>query len=126
MVGAFSVERIERMTGKIVNTNIRFDLMREPDRRAWEYLQQMDRNKHKSYTKAVITALVDYFEKEEAVLDDPYLETREKEDAFLMRIEKAVADEIARSSEGIVRSQHMENAYEELRKAMEKEQEDLK
>ena len=34
------------------------------DRKAWEYLQTMDRQKYKSYTKAVVAALNDYFERE--------------------------------------------------------------
>ena len=39
----------ERQT---VNTNIRLNLAREDDRRAWAYLQRMDRAKYKSYSRA--------------------------------------------------------------------------
>ena len=72
-----------RKERKIINTNIRLNLCDEQDRQAWEYLQTMDRQKYKSYTKAVVAALNDYFAREYRNEEDPYLESREKEDAFL-------------------------------------------
>ena len=72
-----------RKERKIINTNIRLNLCDEQDRQAWEYLQTMDRQKYKSYTKAVVAALNDYFAREYRNEEDPYLETREKEDAFV-------------------------------------------
>lgn len=74
----------------IINTNIRLNLSDDQDRKAWEYLQTMDRKKYKSYTKAVVIALNDYFEREEKLERDPYLETREKEDAFLRQVEESI------------------------------------
>ena len=74
-----------RKERKIINTNIRLNLCDEQDRQAWEYLQTMDREKYKSYTRAVVVALNDYFSREYRNEADPYLETREKEDAFLER-----------------------------------------
>ena len=71
-----------RKERKIINTNIRLNLCDEQDRQAWEYLQTMDREKYKSYTRAVVVALNDYFSREYRNEADPYLETREKEDAF--------------------------------------------
>lgn len=50
-----------RKERKIINTNIRLNLCDEQDRQAWEYLQTMDRQKYKSYTRAVVVALNDYF-----------------------------------------------------------------
>ena len=70
-----------RKERKIINTNIRLNLCDEQDRQAWEYLQTMDREKYKSYTRAVVVALNDYFSREYRNEADPYLETREKEDA---------------------------------------------
>ena len=70
----------------IVSTNLRLNLEKEADRRAWEYLQRLDRKTHKSYSHAVITAINDFFGRQERLLNDPYLETREKEDAFLQRV----------------------------------------
>ena len=75
---------------KIISTNIRFNLAKPEDREAWDHLQRLDRNKYKSYTRAVVTALNAYFRREEAIAADPYLETREKEDAFLERVIAAV------------------------------------
>ena len=66
-----------RKERKIINTNIRLNLCDEQDRQAWEYLQTMDRKKYKSYTRAVVVALNDYFSREYRNEADPYLETRE-------------------------------------------------
>ena len=74
------------MSRQIVSTNIRFNLEKEADRSAWEYLQQRDKQQHHSYSRAVITAVNDYFERRGRLNADPYLETREKEDAFLLRV----------------------------------------
>ena len=74
---------------KIVSTNLRFNLERAEDRRAWEHLQRMDRSKFRSYTRAVIAAVNDFFERQ-AHGDDPYLETRAKEDAFLKEVREAI------------------------------------
>ena len=86
-----------RKERKIINTNIRLKLCDEQDRLAWEYLQTMDREKYKSYTRAVVVALNDYFSREYRNEADPYLETREKEDAFLERVETAVRDGVKES-----------------------------
>lgn len=72
-----------RKERKIINTNIRLNLLEESDRKAWEHLQNMDRKEYKSYSRAVVAALNDYFDRKEKLEEDPYLETREKEDAFL-------------------------------------------
>ena len=74
---------------KTVSTNLRFNLEREEDRRAWFHLQQMDRSKYRSYTRAVIAAVNDFFERQ-AHGDDPYLETRAKEDAFLKEVRDTI------------------------------------
>ena len=74
------------MSGQIVSTNIRFNLEKEADRTAWEYLQQRDRGQYRSYSRAVIAAVNDYFERRGRLASDPYLETRKKEDAFLLRV----------------------------------------
>ncbi|CUN46705.1 hypothetical protein [Coprococcus comes] len=86
-----------RKERKIINTNIRLNLCDEQDRQAWEYLQTMDRKKYKSYTKAVVVALNDYFSRIYQKEVDPYLETREKEDAFLERVETAIRDGVKES-----------------------------
>ena len=74
------------MSKRIVSTNIRFNLEKEADRAAWDHLQQRDRRQFRSYSKAVIVAVNDYFERRGRLDADTYLETREKEDAFLLRV----------------------------------------
>ena len=74
---------MERTT---INTNIRLNLNKPEDRQAWEYLQSMDRKKYKSYSRAVVAAINDHFSREERCASDPFLESREKEDAFLQKI----------------------------------------
>ena len=86
---------------RIVNTNIRFDLSREDDRQAYEYLRGMDRTKFKSYTRAVVTALNDFFSRQEKMQADPFLETREKEDRFLARLLDTVKDGIRQGMSSI-------------------------
>ena len=71
---------------RIINTNIRLDMTRDADRHAYERLATMDRKKYKSYSKLVVIAVNEYFERQERLADDPYLEKRVKEDAFLQRV----------------------------------------
>ena len=59
---------------------------------AWEYLQRRDKRQYRSYSKAVIAAVNDHFERRGRLTADPYLETREKEDAFLQRVLEAIRD----------------------------------
>ena len=85
------------MSRQIVSTNIRFNLEKEPDRMAWEYLQQRNKQEHRSYSKAVIAAVNDYFERRGRTDTDPYLETREKEDAFLLRVLETIRAGLSQS-----------------------------
>ena len=70
----------------IINTNIRLNMSREDDKRAWQHLQNLDKKQYKSYTRAVVAAVNYYFDRLEALEDDPYLETRQKEDEFMEKI----------------------------------------
>ena len=71
---------------KIYTTTLRLNLEDESDRRAYERLKSTDR----SVSKTVVSAVNGYFERQEKLLRDPYLETREKEDAFLKRIAETI------------------------------------
>lgn len=86
------------MNNQIINTNIRFNLTKADDRRAWEYLQSMDRSKHKSYSRAVISAINEYFEREQKLTDNPFLETQEKEDRFIQKILDTINQGLQKSS----------------------------
>ena len=48
------------MQNNIRNTNLRFNLDKEQQRRAWEYLQTMDRQDFKSYSQVISLAPVSY------------------------------------------------------------------
>ena len=78
------------MQNHIRNTNLRFNLDKDQQRKAWEYLQTMDRQEFKSYSQAISVALVDYFDRHYRTQSDPYLETREREELFVKQIVDAV------------------------------------
>jgi hypothetical protein len=65
-------------------------LNKEVQRQAWECLQAMDRRQFKSYSQVIALALVDYFGRRTRLEDDPYLETREREERFVAQIVAAV------------------------------------
>ena len=46
----------------IKDINIRFNLDKEEHRKAWDYMQAMDRTVEKSYSKVIIKSLIRYFE----------------------------------------------------------------
>lgn len=89
------------MERTIINTNIRLNLNRPEDCRAWEYLQRLDRKKYKSYSRAVVAAVNEYFARQECLAADPYLETREKEDAFLEKVLKTIQEGLPASGAGL-------------------------
>ena len=69
---------------------IRFDLADEYERKAYDHLQNRDKAEFASYTKLVSRAVNEFFERRSKLKDDPYFETREKEDAFIARVLDAV------------------------------------
>lgn len=75
---------------QIYTTTLRLNLADEDDRRAYNYLRQMDKKEYRSYSKAVVVAVNDHFERKQRLAADHYLETREKEDAFLRRVMEAM------------------------------------
>ncbi len=89
---------MERTT---INTNIRLNLNKPEDRQAWEYLQNMDRKKYKSYSRAVVAAINDHFSRQERVVNDPFLESREKEDAFLQKILDTIREGLQSADAGL-------------------------
>ncbi|NLT15685.1 MAG: adenylate cyclase [Clostridiales bacterium] len=78
------------MGGNIRSTNLRFNLDKPLQRRAWEYLQTMDKRAFKSYSQAIAVSLVNFFERYYKTQSDPYLETREREERFVAQIVAAV------------------------------------
>ena len=75
---------------RIFATNLRIDLDTEEGQKAVAYLKGRDRTRFRTYSDTVIAALNAFFDREAALSEDPYLETRAKEDAFLQEIREAV------------------------------------
>ena len=69
---------------------LRFDLANEEERKAYDYLQNRDHSEYSSYASLVSRAVNDFYERKARLENDPYLETREKEDAFVERILSAL------------------------------------
>ena len=77
------------------NHNIRFSMEKEDECRAWELLHSPQvRQMFKSQNKFVIEAVNAYYDRCMAIGNDPYMETREKEDAFAERIVEAVEKKV--------------------------------
>ena len=78
------------MSENVCTVTLRFHTDRPEDRAALAFLRDVGKSEYKSYTKAVVAAVNDHFSRRERLAADPYLETREKEDAFLRRIEETI------------------------------------
>ncbi len=78
------------MGENIRSTNLRFNLDKDKQNRAWQYLQTMDKQHFKSYSNVIAVALVDYFDRYYHSQDDPYFETREREERFVSQIVSSV------------------------------------
>ena len=93
---------------------LRFDLADEDERRAYDYLQNRDKAEFGSYTKLVSRAVNEFFERRSRLKDDPYFETREKEDAFIAR----VLDAVQHSAPSLPASQEVKAENDENVEAM--------
>ena len=85
---------------------LRFDLADEDEIKAYDHLQNWDKTEFGSYTKLVSRAVNEFFERRLRLKDDPYFETREKEDAFIAR----VLDAVRHSAPSLPASQEAEAA----------------
>ena len=93
---------------------LRFDLVDEDERKAYDYLQNRDKSEFGSYTKLVSRAVNEFFERRSRLKDDPYFETREKEDAFIAR----VLDAVQHSAPSLPASQEVKAENDENVEAM--------
>ncbi len=75
---------------QIYTTTLRLNLSNTEDRQAYEHLRQLNKHEYHSVSRAIVTAINDYFERQNRLASDPYLETCEKEDAFLSKIEETI------------------------------------
>ena len=85
------------MIENIRSTNLRFNLEKDTQKRAWQYLQTMDKQQFKSYSNVIAVALVDYFDRYYRSQDDPYFETREREERFVNQIISSVESAMERT-----------------------------
>ena len=85
---------------------LRFDLTDEDEHKAYDHLQNRDKAEFGSYTKLVVQSVNEFFERRSKLRDDPYFETREKEDAFIAR----VLDAVRHSAPSLPASQEAEAA----------------
>lgn len=77
------------------NRNVYFNLKDEESARAWEILHSEEvKQEFKSQNKFIIKAIISFFERQMALKEDSYLETREKEDAFIERIVNGVQQKV--------------------------------
>ena len=86
---------------EIFTTTLRLNLDNEDDRRAYEYLRSMDRTRYRSYSNAIVTAINDHFSRQERLGDDPFLETRERQDAFLSEIKDTIRESLQTFGTGL-------------------------
>ena len=85
------------MIENIRSTNLRFNLEKDTQKRAWQYLQTMDKHQFKSYSNVIAVALVEYFDRYYRSQDDPYFETREREERFVNQIISSVESAMERT-----------------------------
>ena len=67
-------------------TCFRFNLDNPEHAKAWNYLHSIDKDKVKSGNTAVVRAVNDYFDRMGRLADDPYFETRQREERFVEQI----------------------------------------
>ena len=67
-------------------TCFRFNMDNPEHAKAWDYLHNFDKDKIKSTNVAAITAVNDYFDRMGRLADDPYFETRQREERFVEQI----------------------------------------
>ena len=93
------------MSKSVFQTSLRLNLEKEDDRRAWEHLMNLDKARYKSYTRAIVTAINSYFDRQEQTQMESSL-AEEKEEAFLHRvletIERGLREELTASQETIL------------------------
>ena len=76
--------------GNIKTTCLRFNLDKPMQCKAWDILQSED----KSHSKLISEALVECQNRHSRLADDPYFESREREDRFVEQIVGAVENAV--------------------------------
>ena len=71
---------------KVIKTNLRFNLEKEADKKAYEFLQTIDKSSHKSVNRFVISLINDYADKK-------HIEKTERN--FTEKIISAIREELS-------------------------------
>lgn len=86
----------------VKNHNFRFNGEKEAERQAWEILHSKEvKEDFRSQNEFVIAAINDYYARHLATKQDPYLESREKEDAFVKGIVEVVEKKVLDNLPGL-------------------------
>lgn len=86
----------------VKNHNFRFNEEKEAERQAWGILHSKEvKEDFRSQNEFVIVAINDYYARHLATKQDPYLESREKEDAFVKGIVEAVEKKVLDNLPGL-------------------------
>lgn len=86
----------------VKNHNFRFNEEKEAERQAWDILHSKEvKEDFRSQNEFVIVAINDYYARHLATKQDPYLESREKEDAFVKGIVEAVEQKVLDNLPGL-------------------------
>ena len=86
---------------EIFTSTLRLNLENADDRRAYDYLRNMDRTQYRSYSNAIVTAINDHFSRRERLSSDPFLETRERQEAFLEEVKAVIREGLQTSGAGL-------------------------
>ncbi|MCR4889992.1 MAG: hypothetical protein K5979_12565 [Ruminococcus sp.] len=76
--------------GNIKTTCLRFNIDKPLHRKAWKILQ----SEGKSHSKLISEAIVEYRDRHSRLADDPYFESREREERFVEQIVVAVENAV--------------------------------
>ena len=86
----------------VKNHNFRFNEEKEAERQAWKILHLKEvKEDFRSQHEIVIAAINDYYARYLATKQDPYQESREKEDAFVKGIVEAVEKKVLDNLPGL-------------------------
>ena len=96
---------------KIWNSNLRFNMENPVYREAYDNLHEMDRQKYKSYNHVIAVAVNEYFNRQRQTENDPYFETREREEKFISEIVEAVGKAVREAMPGFMATYIMEKSW---------------
>ena len=95
---------------RVWNTNLRFNLDDTVYGKAYENLKNMDRKRYKSICRVIAVAVNEYFDRQNKLDRDPYLEPRQRENEFCDVIVKKVGESLEKAMPVFMATYIMKNA----------------